>query len=299
MTERRLRSVGWLFAPCLLLLLPQSTRSEPPASVRGDAVQHLPRTAQGWSVAQTENFRILHNQPRAFAEQVALAAEKGRALLCDRWLADAADRWTPRCDIWLYATPDEYSRATGVSAQMPGHSTTHGEGQRIIARRIDLRCDHAGLLSAVLPHEITHVVIADRFGEKRVPPWANEGMAVLSEPREQLAKHCGNVPRYWREGRLYSVAQMVRMGDYPPPAEMGSFYAQSVMLVDFLVAQKGPRTFVRFLEDIGYFGYEPALQQHYGWSRAQMEQLWQRRVQQEVGSQALKRSLAAKEFNRP
>jgi hypothetical protein len=40
-----------------------------------------------------------------------------------------------------------------------------------------------------LPHEITHVVLADRFNTKPMPRWADEGMAVLTEPVEKKQAH--------------------------------------------------------------------------------------------------------------
>jgi hypothetical protein len=294
MMDRQVRNVGWWFASSLTLLLLPTALGRATGAENAEPVLHLPRNADGWSVAQTENFRVLHNQPRAVAEQVAILAEKTRAAMFDKWFGKPADRWTPRCDIYLYATAEEYGRLTGVPSQMPGHSTTRGEGRRIVSRRIDLRYDYANLLTTVLPHEITHVVVADRFGEQGAPPWANEGMAVLSEPRNQMTKHTANIPRYWREGKISSASQLIRQTDYPPQSQMGSFYAQSVLLVDFLVAQKGARTFVDFLEGIRQNGYESAVQQHYGWTPSQMESHWQRRVQQETGSQTANRIPAGK-----
>lgn len=288
MTTSWFRSiVAWRIGPGLMLLLLSSAHADTVNSADQPTLVHLAGTTNGWSVAQSENFRILHKDSAALAEQVAQTAEKTRAAMFDKWFGKTPERWAPRCDIWLYPSAAEYSRATGVPAPMPGHSTTHGEGQRITARRIDLRCDYAGLLTALLPHEVTHVVIADRFGEKGAPPWANEGMAVLSEPRDRMAKHWANLPRYSREGKLCSAAQLVRAAEYPAPAQMGSFYAQSVLLVDFLVAQKGARTFMQFVSDIPQSGYAAALEQHYGWSIAQMEQHWLRRVQQEAGFQTV------------
>lgn len=293
MKHHRTANTGWMFRLCLCPLILLQIGTVAIGAEKADSLLHLPRTADGWSVVQTENFRIRHNQTQAYAEQVALAAEKTRAAMFDKWLGNPPDSWTPRCDIWLHPSAENYSRATGVPAQMPGHSTTRGEAQRIVARRIDLRCDHPELLRAVLPHEVTHVVLADRFGEK-VPVWANEGMAVLSEPRERVARHCGNVPRYWREGKLFSAAQMIDRADYPPQAQMASFYSQSVLLVDFLVAQKGSQTFVTFVDDISRIGYAPALRQYYGWTPAQLEQRWQNRVQQEAANQTLNPTLAKK-----
>ena len=49
--------------------------------------------------------------------------------------------------------------------------------------RTNLRADHPQVLTAILPHEVTHVVLADLFTTQQIPRWADEGMAVLAEPR--------------------------------------------------------------------------------------------------------------------
>ena len=45
----------------------------------------------------------------------------------------------------------------------PGFSTMMCNGNRVVARRVNLRADHPQLLTAILPHEVTHVVLADLF----------------------------------------------------------------------------------------------------------------------------------------
>ena len=56
---------------------------------------------------------------------------------------------------------------------------------KIISRRVNLRTDHPTLVQAVLPHEITHVILADFFTEQQIPRWADEGLAVLAEPLDE------------------------------------------------------------------------------------------------------------------
>ena len=107
-----------------------------------------------------------------------------------RW-GSAATRstWSPKCDIYLYPTPEDFAQMTGQPETSPGFSTMGINGNRIIARRVNLRADHPQLLTAILPHEVTHVVLADLFTEKQIPRWADEGMAVLAEPvSEQLSR---------------------------------------------------------------------------------------------------------------
>lgn len=230
----------------------------------------------GWSVAETTNFRIFHNQSTEYAERVARIAEKTRLDMQRKWFGTAED-WKPICDIVLHNTADEYSQRTHESRNSPGHSTIKSEGGKVVVRRIDLHWDDPNLLVAVLPHEATHVVLAGRFGSRLVPRWADEGMAVLTEPREKVERHLRNLPQHRQDQTLMSLRQLVQLEDYPEPRRIGAFYAESVSLVDFLCKKAGPQVFTHFLRDGMQGGYERALQQHYGYRDfADLEKEWTR-----------------------
>jgi hypothetical protein len=237
----------------------------PSAETAGPAaVRHLEGQAGGWAVAETANFRIYHNQPRELVEKAAQAAEATRDAMHRKWLGEAAEPWSPRCELYLHATAQDYSRATGAPASSPGHSTIRSEGGRVLSRRMDLRCDHADLLVAVLPHETTHVVVAGKFGPSPVPRWADEGMAVLTEPKDKIDRHLRKLPHYHQDQMLLSVRQVMLLNDYPEAHYVGAFYAESVSLVDYLSREKGPQEFALFLREGLQGGYEAALQRHYG-----------------------------------
>jgi hypothetical protein len=239
------------------------------------AVRHLPRTPEGYFVAETANFRIFHTQTEKFAQQVAQVAERTRSDMQQKWFSGSGEAWSPRCDLYLYATAKEYERASGVS-NSPGHSYIRKENGRVVVRRIELHCEEPNLLSAVLPHETTHVVLADHFGEQLAPPWADEGMAVLAEPRSQVERHLKNLPRCQRDGRLFPLSELLQLEKYPrDPTAIKAFYAQSVSLVEFLSNEAGPQEFTFFLYDGMRYGYEKALQRHYGYkSLADLERRW-------------------------
>jgi hypothetical protein len=120
---------------------------------------------------------------------------------------------------------------------------------------------------------VTHAVLAGRFGA-RVPRWADEGMAVLSEPRDRVEAHLRHLPRWREEGRLFSLRRLMDQEEYPDPRDWGSFYAQSVSLVDFLVDAKGAPAFADFLREGLREGYGPALRRHYGWTWRELERRW-------------------------
>jgi hypothetical protein len=256
---------------------PAGSRQEHDPGPTPAVVYHLDRSpGQGWSVAETAHFRILHHLSRGQAERAAQAAERARAAAFRKWFGDVRQDWNPRCQVYLHATAEDYRRETGVPAHSPGHSTIGHEGGRVVRRCIDLRCDHPDMLTAVLPHETTHVVVAGEFGGPRVPPWADEGMAVLAEPAEQINRYLRHLPDCRRNGQLFGVDELLGLQDYPGRRLTLAFYAQSVSLVQFLAREKGPRTFTRFVREGMEGGYERALRKHFGWDFAGLGQRWQR-----------------------
>ena len=135
-----------------------------------------------WQTYETPNFRVFHQNAR-LAEAAANAAESVRADQARRWSSPTADRpWTPRCDLYLYPTGKVFAKETDQPESSPGFSTMMCNGNRVVARRMNLRADHPLLVTAILPHEVTHVVLADLFTTQQIPRWADEGLAVLAEP---------------------------------------------------------------------------------------------------------------------
>jgi hypothetical protein len=230
------------------------------------AVRHLGSNAQGWEVAETANFRIFHKNNRDLAEKSAQTVERTRTAMYQKWFSTAGAAWNPKCDLYLHATAQDYSRVTAQQPTSPGHSTIVRErgSSRIVSRRMDMHCDTPNILDTVLPHETTHVVLAGNFGNSDVPRWADEGMAVLTEPAEKVDMHRRNLARCQQEGRLFSVAELMQLDNYPPAGQISAFYAQSVSLVDFLSSMRGPAVFAQFVRDGLREGYEAALRRHYG-----------------------------------
>ncbi|TMQ34458.1 MAG: hypothetical protein E6K70_07500 [Planctomycetota bacterium] len=239
------------------------------------AVRHSERNAQGWYVAESPNFRIYHKQSPEAAEQAAQVAEGARARVQQKWFGDAGEVWDLKCDLYLHPRAEDYSRETG-KYNSPGHSTMRVENGRLVVRRIDVHCDDPNMLVAVLPHETTHVVLAGAFGGQLVPRWADEGLAVLTEPREKVQRHLDNLARCRQNNELFHLKDLLLLPDYPEnPRYIGAFYAESVSLVEFLSSQKGPQEFTLFLHDALRYGPEKALPRHYNFQDFNdLEQHW-------------------------
>jgi hypothetical protein len=232
-------------------------RAEP---VRDTAVIRTSTDSTGteWQVHETVNFRIHHHNAR-LADVAGQAAEAARAIQAKHWASPVATRpWTPACDIYLYPSGKAFALGTKQPEDSPGFSTMQTDGNRIIARRVNLRADHPRLLTATLPHEVTHVVLADLFIDRPVPLWANEGMAVLSEPGAEQQMRAAELEKPLESGRVLEVGKLMAM-DHPDAADWSLYYAQSISVTRFLVEQAAPAQFIQFVRASQQDGLESAL----------------------------------------
>lgn len=239
-------------------------------------VRHL-REGDGWRVAETVNFRLMHRHTRDMAEEVLRTAERARSIQMRKWFGEIGGNWEPKCRIYFYSSGEAYGEATGAPVNPGGgHTDIRAEEGRVFSRSIHLHGSRTFLLKGVVPHEVTHAVLAGRLSDGRVPRWADEGMAVLAEAQAQIDTHLRFLPRWRTDNALFSMRTLIEMRDYPEPHDMGVFYAQSVSVVDFLTRHKGAERFAAFVRDGERDGYAASLRKHYGWSFAELDRHWRR-----------------------
>jgi hypothetical protein len=136
------------------------------------------------------------------------------------------------------------------------------DGVRVVSRRMNLRVDNPLLLTATLPHEVTHIVLADLFIAQPIPRWVDEGLAVLAEPESERLHRRADLKGPLDAGRVFEVGPLMAM-DYPDPKDWRLFYAQSVSLTQFLVDQGPPERLIQFVRDTQRIGTEAALRDVY------------------------------------
>ncbi|MEX2121529.1 MAG: hypothetical protein WD847_18210 [Pirellulales bacterium] len=153
-------------------------------------------------------------------------------------------------------------RAVPGGAQTAGSSLVEIEHERVVTRRIDVRANRADWLTSALPHELTHLVLADLFVDRPIPRWADEGMAVLADTPAKQNEHLAAFHDAFARHNSLRLVELVGLQEYPAVGQ-GVFYGQSVSLVDFLVQQGTPDRFARFLRSSVESGYESALRTTY------------------------------------
>jgi len=224
-------------------------------------VRFLDEKDEGWSIAETTNFRIFHKHGKDLIEKVARVAEMSRTNAYAKWLGAADEAWNPKC--FIYVDNAEGGNTKSLHG-VRGYAKRGGLGWST-RRYIRVRAKDAGLLDSVLPHEITHAVMFGEFVESDAPPWAHEGMAGLAQSKSDLDQYKETVLNAYRTRGLFYVGKVIDLDEYPAD-DVGVYYAESVSLVEFLVHEKGERGFIRFLRDAVRTGTEAALKKHYGFA---------------------------------
>lgn len=224
------------------------------------------RHSQGWRVVETVNFRCWSQLGSPEARELAEACEVWRTALSDTWLTDSLSKpsWTPRCDIVVYPNQYAYGAALGRPQDTSvGSTTLQFDGDRVTRRRIDLRADAVDWSNAALPHELTHVVLGDRFAGRPLPKWADEGMAMLAESSAKREFRRTHLAAMLSRHPGYRISDLVRVDRLPPAEWRDAFYGQSAALVTLLVERKSSQVFAACVEDSLTLGLEAALRKHY------------------------------------
>jgi hypothetical protein len=204
-----------------------------------------------------------------------------RHALCAKWCgADATEEWNPKCQLVLYSSKQSYVAVVGRGGERTvGSSVVHVEKGCVESRRIDLLGGQTDFLTAALPHELTHVILRERFIRTKLPRWADEGLAILADTKAKQGRHFKDLQDAIAGRTTFNVASLLAMDDYPRSDRFGAFYGQSASLAEFLVNRKSPATFIEFIERADSDGYDKALRQCYGFSGlADLDRQWRQHI---------------------
>lgn len=230
-----------------------------------------------WNVVETENFQICCDDSKSTAESLAKHAERLRSELQLKWFGKVRDQaWSPKCQIVLHAKVSSYVAAVGRGSERTvGSSLIKADGGKILSRRIDLLKGNNDFLSAALPHELTHVVLKERFSTILIPRWADEGIAILADPVAKQGRHKTDFKKALTSATTFQAAALLTLEDYPAPDRFGVFYGQSASLAEFLINRKSPEEFIEFVERAALTDYDSALKSCYDISNVrELDRLW-------------------------
>ena len=239
------------------------------------------KASASWQIIETTNFRILSYGLRPVGAEVGLACEQLRGRLCAKWhTTDSVAAWTPKCDVVLHPNDASYLREVGAGAVSTVASSLIDQKEGVISlRRVDVRSHKSNWQSAALPHELTHVILADCFGGRVVPRWIDEGAALLADPAEKRLRHKAEMDQAIADRLAFRVVELMTLEDYPANNRWGAFYGQSLSLVEYLTEQRSSDEFIRFVQLSFDKGYDASLREVYGLADVNaLERHWKTRA---------------------
>lgn len=221
-----------------------------------------------WRSIETPSFVVWHSTASRSddARHVADSCERIYRELRGKWFARSKQAaWASKCHVVLHDHIDGYLAAVGqAGAQTFGSSIVQRKQNEIVLRRIDLRGDARSGRFSALAHELTHVILADRIPNARVPVWADEGLALLADADEKQLRHLRDLDDAILRRDHFPTIELLALDGYPGAGRWGTFYGQSASLVQFFLDQGTPEQLMTFLELAGTSGYDAALRATYG-----------------------------------
>ncbi len=202
--------------------------------------------------------------------------ESARRELAITWgVSECKDEWLPRCLICVHSDRTAYMSVVGhAGLQTEGCSSIEVDKGRIIGRRIDLLANPDGQLGA-LRHELTHVLIADRFRGEPPPHWFDEGVAMLADHRNKQLLHLRDCLDSVAAGKNLPITTLVSLEQFTSADQLAPFYGQSLTLVLLLTEKRAAPVLIAFALDAKRGGYRDALRKHYQIEDlASLEQEW-------------------------
>lgn len=215
--------------------------------------------AQAYGV-RTANFLVDAPSPQ-LAKQIADAAEKYRRDLAVYWTGRELPTWPQPCPVSV------------VAGNHPAQGVTVYNQKPVGDFRMEVIGTPERILDSVLPHEITHTVLATHFG-RPLPRWADEGICTTVEHPDEKNKHEIKLREFLNTHRGIPMNKMFLLTEYPQ--DILPMYAQGYSVCRFLIEQKDARAFVAFLGDyMQNPSWTKNIHKHYGYdSLVDLQENW-------------------------
>lgn len=195
-----------------------------------------------------DHFVVHHSLPKDDAQVILRYAEKYYDTVVKRLGINRYGNfwtWDNRCQLYVYGSRDEYLSVTRQAPWACGHS-------ELTTRTIHAYAQNDFVVS-VLPHEITHLIFADfTTVSLHVHAWLHEGVAMSSEEHQvPFLRYLAQ--KAFTAGTNIPLAELLAVKDlsaYSDETFIQLFYAESLVVVEYLLSQHFTDRFMKFCADI-------------------------------------------------
>ena len=185
---------------------------------------------------RTPNF-IVYADSDEFARKASEVVEIYRRDLALLWLGEALPNWSKPCVITI---------KTGPTLGAGGETTFTVCDDEVYDWKITAQGTEERVLDSVLPHEITHTILAS-YLRAQAPRWIDEGMATSVESASERTRYRLSLADFLHERKGIAFNDMVAMKDYP--VEVMPFYSQVFSVCEYLILIGGRRRLVEFAKE--------------------------------------------------
>ena len=226
-----------------------------------------------WFVATSANFQICSLESADVASTTAEACEDLRTALAAKCGFEPT-AWRPRCHVVLHVSSASYEATVGAGGRVSlASALVRHAGNGIALRQIDVRGDVADFLATALPHELCHVLLADRLPEP--PLWCDEGLALQFDSLAKQRLHDRDLRRSLASGETLPLEALLKLRQYPAAADWPAFYGQSASVVRCLLQHGDAQQLIEFAELQAKRDVNSALREIYGLRGCDhLDQLW-------------------------
>ncbi|MFO0926116.1 MAG: hypothetical protein U0736_03630 [Gemmataceae bacterium] len=217
---------------------------------------------------RTTNFVVEASTPQ-IAQRIGEWAEYYRRDKALQWLGKEMPNWGQPCPLKVTVTYNGSGGATSFAF----------DRGRILSIDMNIEGTLDRLVASVLPHEVTHTVLAHHF-RCPVPRWADEGGSVLSEDEQERSRHDTLVRQILNTpGRAIPLRRLFTLTQYP--RDVMVLYAEGYSVTNFLVSKSSRGHFLNFLADGMRQGWDTAVATHYGYRTVdELEQAWMQHLRE-------------------
>jgi hypothetical protein len=218
---------------------------------------------------RTPNF-VIEASNEGLAHRVGLAAEKYRRELAVLWLNKELPDWKEPCPITVQSAPHLFAG---------GETSFVFDRGEVFGWRMRVQGTEERILDSVLPHEVTHTVLATHF-RRPLPRWADEGACTTVEHASERIKQQNMLVNFLRTKKGIAFSQMFAMKEYPH--EILPLYAQGYSLARYLIDQGGRQKFLNYIgEGLKREDWTGATKTYYGYRNlAHLQDSWLEWVKQ-------------------
>jgi tetratricopeptide (TPR) repeat protein len=256
-----------------------------------------------WRVLATEHFVVFHRNEHV-AQKVARAAEYWYSAIVVHWTAPGTyTPWRRKCEIYLYPSREAFQQARAQPDWVPAVTQVFARNGELIEHRISTYQTARLINEALLPHELTHVVLPQFLGYPQsgpsapagattssrpagadalgaLPRWIHECAALLEEPDYKRFWFRNECRTHLADGTALSLKTLMAVGENPPNDQAQRFYAQCHAIAEYLMTRGGRAKLLEFAKATLTQGDERGLLATYQFpTLADFDQAWRAWVQ--------------------